>query len=438
MQQHIGSRATRWHGHLYVQTIIGVFLGVLVGFFFPETGKSLKPLGEAFISLIKMVIGPIIFCTIVHGIASVGDLRKLGRLGWKVLLYFEVVSTLALLIGLVVVNLAQPGAGFIDGEKIVAESSAIEAKGKAAVEGTKELKALDFFIHLIPKTLVSPFVSGDLLQILIVSILVSVAILGLTDRREKIIYTIDSLSQVLFGVLRMLVKLAPLGAFGAMAFTVGEFGGESLVKLIGFMLLFYLTAFLFIALVLNLIAYLAGFSLWRFLLYIREEILLVLGTSSSETALPGLMQKLVNLGCSKSTVGLVVPTGYSFNLDGTNIYMSMAAIFVAQAANAQLTMSEQFWLLGLAMITSKGASGVTGAGFVTLLATLQAFPRIPIETAFLLIGIDRFMSECRALTNFIGNGVATMAISRWENELPDEIDFSHPKTSEGVMHHQSN
>jgi aerobic C4-dicarboxylate transport protein len=428
MQHTSVSKPIRWHGHLYVQTIIGVLLGVLVGLIFPDFGKTLKPLGEAFISLIKMVIGPIIFCTIVHGIASVGDLRKLGRLGWKVLLYFEVVSTLALLIGLVVVNIAQPGVGFIDGEKVVIESSAIEAKGKAAIEGTKELKAVDFFLHLIPKTLLSPFVSGDLLQILLVSILVSVAILGLGSRREQILYAIDSLSEVLFAVLRMLVKLAPVGAFGAMAFTVGEFGSESLIKLIGFMLLFYLTAFLFMAVVLNLIARFCGFSFWRFLVYIKEEILLVLGTSSSETALPGLMQKLVKLGCSKSTVGLVVPTGYSFNLDGTNIYMSMAAIFIAQAANAQLTVGEQFWLLGLAMITSKGASGVTGAGFVTLIATLQAFPRIPVETAFLLIGIDRFMSECRALTNFIGNGVAALVISRWENELPDKIDFSPPKT----------
>ena len=428
MQNSPGSKPTRWHGHLYVQTIIGVLLGVFVGLLFPDFGKNLKPLGEGFISLIKMVIGPIIFCTIVHGIASVGDLRKLGRLGWKVLLYFEVVSTLALLIGLVVVNVSQPGVGFNDGEKVVIESSAIEAKGQAAVEVSKELTAVDFFLHLIPKTLLSPFVSGDLLQILLVSILVAVAILGLGERREQILYAVDSLSQILFAVLRMLVKLAPLGAFGAMAFTVGEFGGESLIKLIRFMLLFYLTAFLFMAVVLNLIASFCGFSFWRFLLYIKEEILLVLGTSSSETALPGLMQKLVKLGCSKSTVGLVVPTGYSFNLDGTNIYMSMAAIFIAQAANVQLTMSEQFWLLGLAMITSKGASGVTGAGFITLIATLQAFPRIPVETAFLLMGIDRFMSECRSLTNFIGNGVAAMVISRWENELPQEIDFSQPSS----------
>lgn len=414
------SQVIRLASQLYVQTLIGVFLGGLVGWLNSDFGRSLKPLGEAFVNLIKMMIGPIIFCTIVHGIASVGSLRHLGRLGVKVLIYFEVVSTLALVIGLLVVNLSQPGVGFSTPEQM---EQFLETAGSKAAETTAtatQLSVTDFLLHLIPKTIVSPFVTGDLLQILIVSLLAAVAILGLGERRQVVLQWIDTASLVFFGILKILVRLAPIGAFGAMAFTVAEFRGEGLLKLLRFMLLFYATAFVFIAGVLGGIARWCGFSLWRFIVYIKEEILLVLGTSSSETALPGLMQKLERAGCSRSTVGLVVPTGYSFNLDGTNIYMSMAALFVAQATGVELSWGQQLWLLVVAMLTSKGASGVTGAGFVTLIATLQVFPQIPVAAAFLLMGIDRFMSECRALTNFIGNGVAALVVSRWEREIGGE------------------
>lgn len=412
---------TPWYKQLYVQTLIGVALGLTFGLVFPEKATLMRPLGEAFINLIKMMIGPIIFCTVVHGIASVGDIGKLGRLGWKVFVYFEVVSTLALFIGLIVVNVGRPGDGFTPAGQAYVASEAAAAKVAEAKETSKNLDPVQFLMHVIPKTIVEPFVSGDLLSLLFVSILASVAILSLGERKGTVLHAIDVLSQILFRMLGMLVKLAPIGAFGAMAYTAGEFGGGGLLRLANFMFLFYLTAILFIAFVLGTIAWWSGFSLWKFLVFIKEELLLVLGTSSSETALPGLMTKLEKLGCARSTVGLVVPTGYSFNLDGTNIYMAMAAMFVAQATNTELSLREQIGLLIVAMITSKGASGVTGAGFVTLIATLQVYPKIPTEAAFILIGIDRFMSECRALTNFIGNGVAAMVISRWEKEEPSEI-----------------
>jgi aerobic C4-dicarboxylate transport protein len=410
-----------WYRHLYAQTILGVLVGIAVGFLFPAFAKNLKPLGEAFVALIKMMIGPIIFCTIVHGIASIGDLRKLGRLGIKSLFYFEVVSTLALLIGLAVVNLLQPGVGFTPaGESFHAPAdSASSSLTDSTLAASRELSAVDFLRHLIPETLFSPFVEGEILQVLFVSLLAAVAILGLGERRSVPLVVIDSLSQIFFGMLQLLVKLAPVGAFGAMAYTVASYGGEALSKLLFLMLGFYLTAALFVGGVLGGICWWNGFSLWRFLWYLREELLLVLSTSSSETALPSLMTKLEELGCAKSTVGLVVPTGYSFNLDGTNIYMSMAAIFLAQATNTPLSWSEQLWLLAVAMLTSKGASGVTGAGFITLAATIQVIPSIPAEAFMILLGIDRFMSECRAITNFIGNSVAAVVISRWEKELTD-------------------
>ena len=411
------SLVARAASQLYVQTLAGVVLGGLVGWLYSDFGKGLKPLGEAFVNLIKMMIGPIIFCTIVHGIASVGSLRLVGRLGLKVLIYFEVVSTLALLIGLLVVNVSKPGVEFSTPEQIDQFLASSNSRMEQTTAAANELSLSEFFLHLIPKTIFSPFVSGDLLQILVVSLLAAIAILGMGERRHTVLLWIDTASEVFFGILRILVRFAPLGAFGAMAFTVAEFQGEGLLKLAQFMLLFYTTAFVFIVGVLGVIARWCGFSLWKFVLYIKEEILLVLGTSSSETALPGLMKKLEGAGCSRSTVGLVVPTGYSFNLDGTNIYMSMAALFVAQATGVELSWGQQLWLLAVAMLTSKGASGVTGAGFVTLIATLQVFPQIPAAAAFLLLGIDRFMSECRALTNFIGNGVAAIVISRWEGEI---------------------
>ena len=404
-----------WYRILYVQVLVAVFAGILVGYFFPESGKSLKPLGDGFIKLIKMLIAPIIFCTVVHGIASMSDLKKLGRIGGKTILYFEVVSTLALLISLAVVNILKPGAGFnIDPATLDPKIS------QAYAQKAHALSAVDFILNIIPSTLFDAFVSGDLLQVLFVAILVAFAISFMGERGQPLLHGIEYASQVFFGVMQIVVKVAPIGAFGAMAFTIGSYGLGALNHLIALMAGFYLTAALFVVVVLGLIARWSGFSIFRFLNHIKEELLLVLGTSSSETALPGMILKMRQLGCSRSTVGLVIPTGYSFNLDGTNIYMAMAAVFLAQATNTPLDLSHQISLLLIAMITSKGASGVTGAGFVTLAATLVAVPSVPIESLALLVGIDRFMSECRALTNLIGNGVATVVISRWENEVTKE------------------
>jgi aerobic C4-dicarboxylate transport protein len=408
---------TPWYRTLYVQVLLAVLLGILIGYLWPGTGKSLKPLGDGFIKLVKMMIGPIVFVTVVHGIASMRDLKKLGRVGAKTLLYFELVSTLALLIGLVVVNVLRPGDGFTPaGQSFHADAAA------AAITHDYASKAHDntttgFLLNIIPSTFIGAFVSGELLQVLFVAILVAFSISAMGERGQRLLAAIEYASEVAFGMMRILVKLAPLGALGAMAYTVGAHGLGALQKLIALMAGFYLTAGLFVLVVLGGIARYAGFSIIRFLAYIKHELLLVLSTSSSEVALPHMLLKLERLGCSKSTVGLVIPTGYSFNLDGTNIYMSMAAIFLAQATNVELSLSQQLSLLAVAMITSKGASGVTGAGFVTLAATLQAVPSIPLESVALLLGIDRFMSECRALTNLVGNGVATVAISRWEGEV---------------------
>ncbi len=404
-----------WYRILYVQVLLAVALGIGVGHFFPDFGKSLKPLGDGFIKLVKMMIAPIIFCTVVHGIASMGDLKKLGRIGFKTLLYFEIVSTLALVIGLVVVNVFQPGAGF-NFDPATLDASAT----KAYAEKAHALSTVDFLLNVIPKTFLDAFVSGDLLQVLFIAILAAFAISAMGQRGKFFLNAIDHASEMLFGIMAIIVKVAPIGAFGAMGFTVGSYGIGSLNKLLALMAGFYLTAGLFVVVVLGAIAWSSGFSIFRFLGYIKEELLLVLGTSSSETALPGMIRKMENLGCAKSTVGLVIPTGYSFNLDGTNIYMAMAAVFLAQATNTPLDLPHQISLLLVAMLTSKGASGVTGAGFIALAATLAAVPGIPIESLALLVGIDRFMSECRALTNLIGNGVATVAISRWEKEISAE------------------
>ena len=409
-----------WYRVLYIQVIIAVLLGIAVGYFNPAFGKSLEPLGIGFIKLIKMMIAPIIFCTVVHGIASVGDMRKLGRVGIKSLVYFEVVSTLALVIGLVVVNSLQPGVGITPlGETFQADRESLSAVAKYT-EKAHSLNPVEFFLNIIPSSFLGAFVSGDLLQVLFMSVLVALAIALMKERGQPILNAIEQAGQLFFGVMQIVVRAAPIGAFGAMAYAIGQHGVGILLKLLALMAGFYITAGLFVVVVLGLICWWCGFSIFRFLLYIKEELLLVLGTSSSETALPGLIVKMQQLGCSKSTVGLVVPTGYSFNLDGTNIYMAMAAVFLAQATNTPLNLYQQLSLLVIAMITSKGASGITGAGFVTLIATLQVVPGIPIESVGLLVGIDRFMSECRALTNFIGNGVATVAISRWENEVTAE------------------
>ncbi|MBX7212314.1 MAG: C4-dicarboxylate transporter DctA [Verrucomicrobiaceae bacterium] len=403
-----------WYRILYVQVIIGVVLGIVTGCVWPEVAKTLEPLGKGFINLVKMLIAPIIFCTVVHGIASMGDLKKLGRVGGRTLLYFEVVSTIALFVGLIVVNTLQPGAGFQQGAAVD------EVKVHEYVEKSHSHTTGKFLLDIIPATFFGAFTSDNLLQVLLVSVLTGFAISGLGERGQPVLVVIDEASKVFFGLLRIVIKAAPAGAFGAMAFTVGSFGLGALKNLVWLMGGFYLTAALFVIVVLGLIARAAGFSIFRFLVFIKDELLLVVGTSSSETALPGMIAKMKRLGCADSTVGLVIPTGYSFNLDGTNIYMTMAAIFLAQATHTPMTLGQQLWLLLIAMITSKGASGVTGAGFITLAATLQAVPGIPLESLGILVGIDRFMSECRAITNLIGNGVATVVISRWEKEISAE------------------
>ena len=401
-----------WFRHLYVQVLLAVALGIAIGYFRPAFGEALKPLGDGFIKLIKMMIAPIIFCTVVHGIASMSDEKKLGRVGLKTLFYFETVSTLALIIGLIVVNVLQPGANFQQhasaGDVATAQTFATKAHA---------LSTTEFLLNIIPTTFFDAFASGDLLPVLLVSILTGFAISGMGAHAAPVLRAVEFGSEIFFKILSFVVRLAPLGALGAMAFTVGKYGFGSLANLLALMAGFYLTAIIFVLVVLGSIARVAGFSILRFLAYIKDELILVLGTSSSETALPGIMQKLRRLGCAESTVGLVIPTGYSFNLDGTNIYMAMAAIFLAQATNTPLDLHHQITLLLVAMISSKGASGVTGAGFVALAATLAVVPGIPVESLALLVGIDRFMSECRALTNLIGNGVATVVISRWEKEV---------------------
>jgi aerobic C4-dicarboxylate transport protein len=390
-------------------------LGVLIGYLYPGVGRSLEPLGKGFIALVKMIIAPIIFCTVVHGIASMRDMKKLGRLGFRTLLYFEVVSTIALVIGLVVVNLVQPGVG--------ANFAPADPQGQAmkvihaADEKAHALTTVGFLLNIIPTTFFGAFAQGDILQILLLALLTAFAISAMGERGAPVLHFIELASQVFFGVMRIIVALAPLGALGAMAFTVGSYGLGSLGSLGKLMGSFYLTSAVFVVLVLGGIARAAGFSIFRMLAYIKDELLLVLGTSSSETALPGMIRKMERLGCAESTVGLVIPTGYSFNLDGTNIYLTMAAIFLAQATGTPLDLQHQLALLAVAMLSSKGAGAVTGGGFVTLAATLAAVPGIPIESLALIYGIDRFMSECRAITNLIGNGVATIVMARWEGDV---------------------
>jgi aerobic C4-dicarboxylate transport protein len=402
-----------WYTVLYVQVIIAIILGVLVGYYFPVTGEALKPLGDGFIALIKMMIAPVIFCTIVHGIASMSDLKKVGRVGLRALLYFEVVSSVALVIGLIIGELVRPGSGFnVDPATLdttAVASYVARAKEEGIVAHLLAIIPLDSFFGALAR--------GDILQVLLVSILSGYAISRLGELGQKITYAIDAAAKVFFGVIRIIVRAAPVGAFGAMAFTIGAYGIGSLWNLAALVATFYLTSALFVLLVLGGIARFAGFSILRFIAYIKDELLIVLGTSSSETVLPHMIQKMERLGSSQSVVGLVIPTGYSFNLDGTNIYMTLATLFLAQATNIHLTLGQELTILAVAMLTSKGASGVTGAGFVTLAATLAIIPDIPVQSIALLIGIDKFMSECRALTNLIGNGVATVVISRWEGEL---------------------
>jgi aerobic C4-dicarboxylate transport protein len=405
-----GSRP--WYSVLYIQVLIAIAVGVLIGHLFPQTGVALKPLGDGFIALIKMMIAPVIFCTVVHGIGSMSDLKKVGRVGVKTLFYFEAVSTLALAIGLIVGEVLQPGKGFnID-------PSTLDPKAVASyINRAKEEGIVAHLLGIIPDSFFGALARGDLLQVLLVSILCGFAIARLGEIGRKINAAIDAAAKMFFAIIKMIVRLAPLGAFGAMAFTIGAYGIGSLANLAALIATFYLTSILFVLLVLGTIAHFAGFSILRFIAYIKDELLIVLGTSSSETVLPHMIQKMEHLGASKSVVGLVIPTGYSFNLDGTNIYMTLATLFLAQATNTPLTLTQELGILVIAMITSKGASGVTGAGFVTLAATLAVIPDIPVQSIAILLGIDKFMSECRALTNLVGNGVATIVISRWEGEL---------------------
>ncbi|WP_250532868.1 dicarboxylate/amino acid:cation symporter [Caballeronia sp. AZ10_KS36] len=398
---------------LYVQVLVAIAIGIALGHFYPSLATDMKPLGDGFIKLIKMVIGPIIFCTVVTGIAGMEDMKKVGRVGGKALLYFEVVSTFALILGLFATHLLRPGVGF-NVDPATLDHKAIDTYAAKAAHGQS---AVDFFLHIIPDTLSSAFAQGEILQILLIALLFGAVLAHLGERGRPVTSFIESLSSVLFGMVGIITKLAPIGAFGAMAFTIGKYGIGSLLPMLKLIGTFYLTSIVFVVVVLGLIARMVGFSVLRFVAYIKEEMLIVLGTSSSEAALPQLMLKLEKLGCSRSVVGLVVPTGYSFNLDGTNIYMTMAVLFIAQATNTDLSWGQQLTLLAVTMLTSKGASGVTGAGFITLAATLAVVPTIPLSGMVLILGVDRFMSECRALTNIVGNGVATVVISAWEREL---------------------
>ena len=401
---------------LYVQVLVAIALGIAVGAIWPEFGVSLKPLGDGFIKLIKMAVAPVIFCTIVAGIARMSDIKAFGRLGAKTLIYFEVVSTLALAIGLIVGNLVKPGRGFnIDPATLDPSIAA------GYVEKAEHGDSLpDYILSLIPDAFFGAFAEGALLQVLVIAIITGFACSRLGAFGDKVAGVLEDISKVFFSIIQVIVKLAPIGAFGAMGFTIGKYGLAALVKLGALVATFYATSLLFVLVVLGLIALAAGFSIFKFLRYIREELLIVLGTSSSESVLPQMMDKMQRLGAGKTTTGLVIPTGYSFNLDGTNIYMTLATLFLAQATNIDLTLTQELTLLGVAMLTSKGASGVTGAGFITLAATLAVAPQIPIASLAILVGVDRFMSECRALTNLVGNGVATLVIARWEGDLDRE------------------
>jgi aerobic C4-dicarboxylate transport protein len=399
--------------HLYFWVLMAILAGGTLGFLEPATAVTLKPLGDGFISLVKMLISPVIFCTVVLGIAGAGDMKKVGRVGGKALLYFEVVSTMALCIGLLIMNFIRPGDGFNVDPKTL-DAKAVSSYAKVA----SEQSTVDFILHIVPKTFTDAFTgSGDLLQVLLVAILFGYAMMHMGKTGRAVHHFIEECSHIFFAMMSAIMKLAPLGAGGAMAFTIGKYGVAALKPLAALMGSFYLTCILFVLVVLGTIAALVGFNVVRFIIYIKEELLTVLGTSSSESALVPLMNKLEKLGCSKSVVGLVVPSGYSFNLDGTNIYLTMAALFVAQALNIDLTLTQQLTMLGVAMLTSKGASGVTGAGFITLAATLAVVPSVPVAGLALILGIDRFMSEARALTNFVGNGVATIVVANWEKEL---------------------
>lgn len=395
--------------HLYVQVLLAIAVGVLLGHYYPALGASLKPLGDVFIKLIKMLIGPIIFTTVVSGIGGMGNLRQVGRVGLKALVYFEAVTTLALVIGLVVANAFAPGAG-MHATAASLDASAVAHYAKAA----KEMSFIDWALHLIPNTFAGAFVEGDILQVLLVALLFGFALAKMGEHAKPLVNLLHEISKAFFMMVNLVSRLAPLAAFGAMAFTVGKYGLGSLKSLAGLMACVYLTCLVFIVVVLGGIARAAGFSLWKILKFIREELLIVIGTSSSEAALPGLMTKMERAGCAPSVVGIVVPSGYSFNLDGTCIYLTMAALFIAQATDTPLDLWHQLGLLAVLLLTSKGAAGVTGSGFITLAATLAATGHVPVAGMALILGVDRFMSEARAVTNFIGNTVATLVVAKWD------------------------
>jgi aerobic C4-dicarboxylate transport protein len=397
---------------LYLQVLTAVVIGVALGHFYPQLGADMKPLGDGFIKLIKMIIAPIIFCTVVVGIAGMEDMKKVGKTGGLALLYFEVVSTLALIVGLVIVNLVQPGSG------MNVDASTLDTKSIAAYTAPgKMVGTVDFLLNVIPTSVVDAFAKGEILQVLLFSVLFGFALHKFGGRGTMVFDFIEKTSHVLFDIVGIIMKLAPIGAFGAMAFTIGKYGVGSLLSLGKLMGTFYLTCLIFVFVVLGLIARFHGFSIWKFIKYIKEELLIVLGTSSSESVLPRMMEKMENLGAKKTVVGLVIPTGYSFNLDGTSIYLTMAAVFIAQATNTPMTLMQEVTLLGVLLLTSKGAAGITGSGFIVLAATLSAVGTVPVAGLALILGIDRFMSEARALTNLVGNGVATIVVAKWTGEL---------------------
>ena len=411
-----GHHSGKWYQHLYVQVLAAITAGILLGHFYPQLGEQMKPLGDAFIKCIKMIIAPIIFFTVVHGIASMRDMKKVGRVGLKALIYFEVLTTAALIIGLIVINLWKPGAGMNVDLSTVDTKSIAAFTAKAKDQGT-----VQFLMDIIPSTVVGAFANGEILQVLFFAILFAFGLQALGQHGDGVLRLIDVVSHVFFRIVGVIMKVAPIGAFGAMAFTIGKYGVATLVSLASFMLAFYVTCLLFVFVVLGSVAALSGFSIFKFIRYIKEELLIVLGTSSSESVLPRMIAKMENLGCEKSVVGLVIPTGYSFNLDGTCIYLTMAAIFLAQATGTNLTIWQELGIIGVLLLTSKGAAGVTGSGFIVLAATLASVGTIPVASIALILGIDRFMSEARALTNLIGNGVATVVVAKWEGALDEKV-----------------
>ncbi|SFK50046.1 aerobic C4-dicarboxylate transport protein [Sphingomonas sp. NFR04] len=411
----VPAKALPWYRHLYAQVLVAIIAGVLIGHYAPATGEALKPIGDGFIKLVKMIIAPVIFLTIVTGIAGMRDLKAVGRVAAKAFGYFLFFSTLALVVGMIVANVVRPGAG------LNIDPASLDA-GKVADYAAKahESTLTGFLLGIIPDTFLSAITGGNILQTLFVAILFGIGLALVGDRGERITHALEDISLAMFKVVAILMKAAPVGAFGAMAFTVGKYGVGTLANLAMLVGTFYFTSALFVLVVLGTVSWLAGFSILRLIAYLKAELLLVLGTSSSESALPSLIEKMERAGCPKTIVGLVVPTGYSFNLDGTNIYMTLAALFIAQATNVHLSIEQQLLLLGVAMLSSKGAAGVTGAGFITLAATLSIVPSVPVAGMALILGVDRFMSECRSLTNFIGNAVATVVVSRWEGRLDHE------------------